>query len=196
MTDISFSHYKKNSLLFNIHSTEKTTGVAFLSFWHISYCIISSPTPKVQVSFLIEICPLSFVVVVVVVVNFSHFHLLLQNHWTNFNQTWPKASLGEGNSSLLKWREYVFSKGIDNKWTKKLRNFKIVFSRTTGPISTKLHKASLVYGDLSFYISLKNKNLIFLSISIAFRKCAYWLELFLRWAMWPMGFLLILFPAP
>ena len=23
-------------------------------------------------------------------VNFSHFHLLLQNHWANFNQTWLK----------------------------------------------------------------------------------------------------------
>ena len=31
------------------------------------------------------------VVVVVIVVNFSHFHLLLQNHWANFNQTWHKA---------------------------------------------------------------------------------------------------------
>ena len=32
----------------------------------------------------------------------SHFHLLLQNHWANFNQTWHKASLGEGNSSFFK----------------------------------------------------------------------------------------------
>ena len=29
-------------------------------------------------------------------------NLLLQNHWANFNQTWPKASLGEGDSSLFK----------------------------------------------------------------------------------------------
>ena len=27
-------------------------------------------------------------------VNFSHFQLLFQNHWVNFNQTWQKASLG------------------------------------------------------------------------------------------------------
>ena len=26
------------------------------------------------------------------------------NHWANFSQTWHKASLGEGNSSLFKWR--------------------------------------------------------------------------------------------
>ena len=33
-------------------------------------------------------------------VNFSHFHLL-QNHCANFNQTWHKASFGEGDSNLL-----------------------------------------------------------------------------------------------
>ena len=62
-------------------------------------CIVfSSPEPK---AFLIKICPLSVAVVVVVgvVVNFSHFHLLLQNHWANFNQTWHKASSGEGDCS-------------------------------------------------------------------------------------------------
>ena len=31
-------------------------------------------------------------------------NLLLQNHWANFNQTWHQASLGEGDSSLFKWR--------------------------------------------------------------------------------------------
>ena len=41
-------------------------------------------------AFLIKICPLS---VIVVVVNFSHFHLLLQNHWANFNQTWHKVGI-------------------------------------------------------------------------------------------------------
>ena len=43
------------------------------------------------------ICLLS----VIVFVNFSHF-LLHQNHWANFNQTWHKASLGEGDSCLFK----------------------------------------------------------------------------------------------
>ena len=44
---------------------------------------VSSPEPRLEWAFLITICPLSVVVVVVVVVvvNFSHFHLLLQNHW-------------------------------------------------------------------------------------------------------------------
>ena len=55
------------------------------------------------ICFLIKSCPLSVVVdvFVVVVVNFSHFHLL-QNHWTNLNQTWIKASLGEWDSRLFK----------------------------------------------------------------------------------------------
>ena len=66
--------------------------------------VFSSPEPKAQVGFLITICPLSFVVVVVV--NFSHFLLLLQNHWTNFNETWYKASLDDRDSILLLVEEY------------------------------------------------------------------------------------------
>ena len=34
--------------------------------------------------------------------------LLLQNHWTNFNQTWHNASLGEEDSSLFKRRAILF----------------------------------------------------------------------------------------
>ena len=61
----------------------------------ISTCLpfISLPEPKAQVSFSDQNLVV-VVVVVVVVVNFLYFHLLLQNHWTNFNQTWHKASLG------------------------------------------------------------------------------------------------------
>ena len=40
------------------------------------------------------------VVVVIVVVHSSR--LLLENYWVNFNQTWHKASLGEGDLSLHK----------------------------------------------------------------------------------------------
>ena len=72
------------------------------SCWFKKHVVFSTPEPKAEVS-----CPFS----VVVVVNFSHFHLLLQNHWAEFNQTWHKASLGEGNSSLFKWRAPPFSKG-------------------------------------------------------------------------------------
>lgn len=42
----------------------------------------------------------------VVVVNFSHFHLLLHNNMANFNQTWYNALLCERDSSLFKWRSW------------------------------------------------------------------------------------------
>ena len=57
------------------------------------------------IAFRLSVCPS-----VCPSVNFSYFRLLLKNHWTNFNQTWHKASLGEGDSSLFKWRP-PFSKG-------------------------------------------------------------------------------------
>ena len=47
--------------------------------------------PSVRPSVCLSVC---------LSVNFSHFHLLLQNHWANFNQTWHKASLGVGDSSF------------------------------------------------------------------------------------------------
>ena len=57
-------------------------------------------------------CPVVVVVVVVaVVVNFLRFHLLLQNHWANFSQSWHKSYLGKGNLKLFKWRALLFSKG-------------------------------------------------------------------------------------
>ena len=35
-------------------------------------------------------------------VNFLHFHLLLENAWLDFNQTWQESSLGVGDSTLFK----------------------------------------------------------------------------------------------
>ena len=72
--------------------------------------LFSSPELKAHGSFVIKICPLSVVVVVVIaVINSSYFHLFLQNHWANFNQTWYKAALGAGDSSLFKWSAVSFS---------------------------------------------------------------------------------------
>ena len=67
---------------------------------------------RLKWAILIKICPLSVVVValIVVVVNFSHFHLL-RNHWANFYLIRHKASLGEGDSRLFKWRTPPFCKG-------------------------------------------------------------------------------------
>ena len=96
-----------------------TVNLFHLDWWKQIwiYSFLAHLSRRLKWAFLIKICPLSVVVVVVVavvvvvVVNFSHFHLLLQNHWANFNQTWHKASLGEGDSSLFKWRAPPFPKG-------------------------------------------------------------------------------------
>ena len=91
---------------------------------------------RIKWAFLIKICPLSFFGVVV---NFSHFHLLLQNHWANFNRTWHKASLCKVDSSLFKWRPPLFFPSGDDYKTAKIhwQNLKIFFARTAEPISTK-----------------------------------------------------------
>ena len=77
--------------------------ILFIFLAHLSW--------KFKWAFLITYRPSSVCPSVYLSVNFSHFHLLLQNHWANFNQTWHKVSLGEGNSSLFKWRAPPFSKG-------------------------------------------------------------------------------------
>ena len=78
-----------------------------------------------------EICSLSIVVVGVVVVNFSQFHLLLQNHLNNFNQTWHKAFLDDGNSILFKWRASPFQRG-DN-W-RNIKNLNLKKSSSPEPL--------------------------------------------------------------
>ena len=55
--------------------------------------IFSSPEPKAQVSY----CrPFSSVVRRPSSVICLHFHLLLENAWLDFNQTWQESSLGVG----------------------------------------------------------------------------------------------------
>ena len=91
-------------------------------FWQTEYfdlSFLAHLSWKLKWAFLIAFRPSS----VCPSVNFSYFRLLLQNHWANFNQTCHKASLGEGNSSLFKWRAPPFSKGrllrnSENKLTK------------------------------------------------------------------------------
>ena len=93
-------------------------------------------------------------VLVGVVVNFSHFHLLLQNHWVNFNQTWHKASLGYEDPSLLIWRVPPSSKGrklrnsentsIDEFKNSLLQNHRANFNHTW-------HNASLGEGNSSLF---------------------------------------------
>ena len=62
--------------------------------WHkiradiLLYWVFSAPEPKAQVHYWDHTLS---VVRPSVVVNFSHFRLLLWNHWTEFNKTWQEA---------------------------------------------------------------------------------------------------------
>ena len=69
------------------------------------------------------------------------FSNLLQNPWTNFNQTWHKTSFWEGGSSLFKYC------------------YKIFFFRTTGPILTKLGTKHLLVKGIRVFTSKKHSIL-------------------------------------
>ena len=66
----------------------------------------SSPEPKARVSYCRPFSSVvrrpSCVVRRPSSVNFLHFHLLLENAWLDFNQTWQESSLGVGDSKLFK----------------------------------------------------------------------------------------------
>jgi hypothetical protein len=67
------------------------------------YFVFSSPELKAQLSFSDRLSSVGLAICLSVFKLF-HFLLLLQNHWTNFKQTWHKSSLGEGDSSVFKGR--------------------------------------------------------------------------------------------
>ena len=88
----------------------------------------SSPELKAQVKFCVSVC---------LSVNFSHFHLLLQNHRANFNLA--QSILGWKGLKFFNEGSCFFPRGDNYKiviihW----RNLKISSFRTTGLISTKL----------------------------------------------------------
>jgi hypothetical protein len=86
------------------------------------FVFVSSPELKAQVSFSDR--PLSGVrlsvrpSVCLSVCKLLHFRLLLQNRWANFNQTWHKSSLGEGNSSFSKEGDIPSPRGDNSKRVK------------------------------------------------------------------------------
>ena len=105
----------------------------------------------------------------------------------NFNQTWHKVFLSKRDSSLFKKRFVPFSRGDNSKIVKiyfKFTKFKILFSRTSGPISTILDSKHPFVKRLNFWqikdhLILKKRgyNDFFLFIKIdhgtiiAFHKC-------------------------
>ena len=70
------------------------TGYGLFYFKVSPPCFLIHLSWRLKWVFLITICLLSVLLVfVIVVVNFSYFHLFLHNHRANFNQTWLKHSL-------------------------------------------------------------------------------------------------------
>ena len=100
---------------------------------------------RLKWTFLITICPFS---VFVVVVNFSHFHLLLQNHWANFNQTVHKLSLGEGIQVYSKMKGPALFQGqIITKLRKNIDNRLNLLQNHWANFSQTWHKSSLTEVD-------------------------------------------------
>lgn len=98
---------------------------------------------RLKWAYLIKICPLSVVVVcviVAIVVNFSHFHVLFKKHWAYFNQTLHKESLGKGFHVCVNERSGLFQRVDNCEWIKEgwgsflknqtvssIQNFTLVF---------------------------------------------------------------------
>ena len=74
---------------------------------------------------------------------------ILQNHWTNFNQTWNKTFLGEGVLILLKRRATLFSKGRLKR--KYINAIKRLFSEPLNQFPP-FDKASLGKGNVKMFI--------------------------------------------
>ena len=80
-------------------------------------------------------------------------NLLLQNRWANFNQTWHKASLDDGDTSLFKCKAIPFSKGrslqIDENTLRKIKN--LLLQNHWANFNQIRHNASLGEGDSNLF---------------------------------------------
>ena len=125
----------------------------FYSLDILNFFIISSPELKAQISFSDHLSS-RVCLSVRLSVKISHFHLLLQNNWANFNQNLHTPSFGEGDSSFLKWRAMSLPSGDNNEIAKiHWQTLNIFFSRNTGPISTKLGTKQPWVKGIQFFFS-------------------------------------------
>ena len=118
-----------------------------------------------------------------------------------FLRTGCYAPVGWRGFKFVQIKSHALFPGEDNLRNSKntLTNFnKILFSRTTEPISTKLGpKRSFGEGGFNvlqirtiFSYQKRDERVFPLQIIIALSICVYWFKLVFRWAMWPMGLLL------
>ena len=160
------------------------------------------------VAFFIKICLLSdvsvvSVFVVVIVINFSHCHLLLQNHRTKLGTKHPWVKVIQDSS---KEGPALFQRGNKNKIAKIHWNTLKVPSQLQNHFCKfQLNLTQSIPGWMGLQVLqvkgclfLEKENVIFslnqcygLIMSLwKLCKCLDWSELFLsRWAMWPIGLL-------
>ena len=77
--------FEENSVLLDLqvcHGKNHNFKFCHVDVVHFVKFFLAHLSRRLKWVFLFKISPLSFVGVVV---NFEHFHLLLQNHWANFN---------------------------------------------------------------------------------------------------------------
>ena len=110
--------------------------------------------------------------------------LLLLNHKANFNQTWHKASLNEGDSSLFNEGPHPFPRR-DNYEIAKIhwQNIKILFSRTTEPISTKLGTKHPWVKGIKF-CSKKNHLILIKIINVFFSYLNQYYDIIMYLLIW------------
>ena len=131
---------------------------------HILGVVARKKAWKTQVSFSDHLSSISPSVC------FSHFH----NQWANFNQTFHKASLGEGIQISSNKGHSHFQGGDNYEIAKKnWQNLKI-FLRTTKPISTKLGTMHLWWRRKRGW-SFSSPNQRY-EIITALSKCVYWFK--------------------
>ena len=82
--NITTWHLSSSSKSYRVH-TRKTTNL-----FQVTDTLFNSPGPKVHVNYCHH---LASVVCCLSSVYFSHFKLLLRNHWANWNQTQQECSL-------------------------------------------------------------------------------------------------------
>ena len=85
--------------------------VWFLCFFFFIF-FVSSPELKAQVSFTNRLSSFGLSRY------FSHFHLLLQDQYTNFNRTWHKASFGKGIQICSNKGSCPYPRGVNNEIAK------------------------------------------------------------------------------
>ena len=112
--------------------TKRGTKHSFVK--RITICSNEGPHPFLRVNYY-EITKLHC---------WNLINLLVQNHRANFNQTWHKVFLGEGDSSLFKWRTMLFPVEISILTKLPSLNIWINFNQT-------LHIASKGEGNSTFY---------------------------------------------